>query len=48
MDVEYNTNEVAVNYARWNSKSNTYNSDVEKAVYELNNNDATLMFASAK
>ena len=48
MNVEYNTNEVAVNYARWNSKNNTYDSDVEKAVYAINNNDATLMFASAK
>ena len=48
MNVEYNTNEVAVNYARWNSKNNTYDSDVEKAVYAINNNDATIMLASTK
>ena len=48
MNVEYSNNEIAVNYARWNSKSNTYNSNVEKTVYELNDDNVTLMLASTK
>ena len=46
MNVEYSNSEVAVNYARWNSRSNAYDSNVEKAVYELNDN-VNLMMASA-
>ncbi len=48
MNVEYNNNEIAVNYARWNSKSNAYDSNVEKTVYELNDSNAALMLASTK
>jgi hypothetical protein len=48
MNVEYNNNEIAVNYARWNSKSNAYDSNIEKTVYELNDANAALMLASTK
>ena len=48
LNIAYNSNEVAVNYARWNSKSNAYNSHVETAVYALNNSNAELMLASVK
>jgi hypothetical protein len=48
MNVEYSNNEIAVNYARWNSKSNAYDSNIQKSVYELNDADATLMLASTK
>ena len=48
MNVEYSANEVTVDYARWNDRSKTYNSNVEKAVYALNDNNATLLQASTK
>lgn len=48
MNVEYSANEVTVDYARWNDRSKTYNSNVEKAVYALNDNNATLLLASIK
>ena len=48
MDVSYANNEVELSYARWNSKSNAYDSNVEKTVYELNDNNAVLMLASTK
>ena len=47
MDVEYRDNEVVVNYARWNSRSNSYNSNVEKSVYQLNDSN-TILLASVK
>ena len=48
MDVSYANNEVELSYARWNSKSNAYDSNVEKTVYELNDSNAALMLASTK
>ena len=48
MNVSYTNNEVELNYARWNSKSNAYDSNVEKIVYELNDSNAALMLASTK
>ena len=48
MNVEYSANEVTVDYARRNDRSKTYNSNVEKAVYALNDNNATLLLASTK
>lgn len=48
MNVEYSNNEIAVNYARWNSKSNAYDSNIQKSVYALNDANATLMLASTK
>lgn len=48
LDVEYTGNEVALNYARWNSKSNAYNNNMETSVYELNNDNNSLMLASTK
>lgn len=48
MNVEYSANEVTVDYARWNDRSKTYNSNVEKAVYALSDNNATLLLASTK
>jgi len=48
MDVSYANNEVELSYARWNSKSNAYDSKVEKTVYELNDSNAALMLASAR
>ena len=48
MNVSYTNNEVELNYARWNSKSNAYDSNVEKTVYELNDSNAALMLASTK
>ena len=48
MDVSYTNNEVELSYARWNSKSNAYDSNVEKTVYELNDSNAALMLASAR
>ena len=48
MDVSYANNEVELSYARWNSKNNAYDSNVEKTVYELNDSNAALMLASAR
>ena len=48
MDVSYANNEVELNYARWNSKSNAYDSNIEKTVYEMNDDNVTLMLASTK
>ncbi len=48
MDVSYANNEVELSYARWNSKSNAYDSNIEKTVYEMNDNNVTLMLASTK
>ena len=48
MDVSYANNEVELSYARWNSKSNAYDSNIEKTVYELNDANAALMLASTK
>ena len=48
MDVSYANKEVELSYARWNSKSNAYDSNVEKTVYELNDSNAALMLASAR
>ena len=48
MDVSYANNEVELSYARWNSKSNAYDSSIEKTVYEMNDDNVTLMLASTK
>ena len=48
LDVEYAGNEVELSYARWNSRSNSYDSKVEKTVYEVNDENASLMLASTK
>ena len=48
MDVFYANNEVELSYARWNSKSNAYDSNIEKTVYEMNDDNVTLMLASTK
>ena len=48
MDVFYANNEVELSYARWNSKSNAYDSSIEKTVYEMNDDNVTLMLASTK
>ena len=48
LDVEYTDSEVELSYARWNSKDNAYNDNIETSVYELNHNAATLMLASVK
>ncbi len=48
LDVEYTGNEVELSYARWNSRSNAYDSKVEKTVYEVNDENANMMLASAK
>ena len=48
MNVSYANNEVELSYARWNSKSNAYDSNVEKTVYELNDSNAALMLASTR
>ena len=48
MDVFYTNNEVELSYARWNSKSNAYDSSIKKTVYEMNDDNVTLMLASTK
>ena len=48
MDVFYANNEVELSYARWNSKSNAYDSSIKKTVYEMNDDNVTLMLASTK
>ena len=48
MDVSYANNEVELNYARWNSKSNAYDSNIKKTIYEMNDDNVTLMLASTK
>ena len=48
MNVSYANNEVELSHARWNSKSNAYDSNIEKTVYELNDANAALMLASAR
>ncbi len=47
LNVEYNTNEVVVNYARWNSESKAFDRKMEKSVYTMNE-DNTVLFASVK
>ena len=46
LDVEYSDNEVELNYACWNKKSNAYDSNVQKSVYELSNSNVNMMLAS--
>ena len=48
MDVFYANNEVELSYACWNSKSNAYDSSIKKTVYEMNDDNVTLMLASTK
>ena len=48
MDVSYTNNEVELSYARWNSKSNAYDSSIKKTIYEMNDDNVTLMLASTK
>ena len=44
----YANNEVELSYARWNFKSNAYDSSIKKTVYEMNDDNVTLMLASTK
>ena len=46
--VEYTDSEVELNYARWNSRTNGYDSYTQTTVYELNDSNAALMLASTK
>ena len=48
LDVEYSGNEVELNYACWNNKSNAYDANVQKTVYELNDSSVNMMLASTK
>ena len=48
MDVFYANNEVELSYARWNSKSNAYDNSIKKTIYEMNDDNVTLMLASTK
>ena len=48
MNMEYSNNEVELSYARWSSKSNAYDSNIQKSVYEVSDDNATLMLASTK
>lgn len=48
LNVEYTDNEVEVSYARWNSRSNAYDSNQAKTVYDLEDENAKLMLASTK
>ena len=48
MDVFYANNEVELSYARWNSKSNAYDSSIKKTIYEMNDDNVTLLLASTK
>lgn len=47
MDVDYKDQEVVVNYGRWNARSNAYDSNLEKSVYQLNDTQ-TVLLASVK
>lgn len=48
LNVEYTESEIEVSYARWNSRSNAYDSNRAKTVYDLDDENATLMLASTK
>lgn len=48
LNVEYTDSEVEVSYARWNSRSNAYDSNRAKAVYDLEDENIKLMLASTK
>ena len=48
IDVFYANNEVELSYARWNSKSNAYDNSIKKTIYEMNDDNVTLMLASTK
>lgn len=48
LNVEYTDSEVEVSYARWNSRSNAYDSNRAKTVYDLEDENAKLMLASTK
>ncbi len=48
LDVEYTDSEVELNYARWNSRNNAYDSHTQTTVYERNDSNVALMLASTK
>lgn len=48
MSVEYTNDEVVLNYARWNSHSNAYDSHPEKSVYQLDEDTKGVLLASVK
>lgn len=48
LNVEYTDYEVEVSYARWNFRSNAYDSNQAKTVYDLEDENARLMLASTK
>lgn len=48
MSVEYTNDEVVLNYARWNSRSNAYDRHSEKSVYQLNEDTKGVLLASVK
>lgn len=48
LNVEYTDYEVEVSYARWNFRSNAYDSNQAKTVYDFEDENARLMLASTK
>lgn len=48
LNVEYTDSEVEVSYARWNSRSNAYDSNQAKTVYDLEDSNVNIMLASTK
>ena len=48
LNIEYTGDEVSLSYARWNSRTNGYDSYTQTTVYELNDSNAALMLASTK
>lgn len=48
LNVEYTDYEVEVSYARWNFRSNAYDSNQAKTVYDLEDSNVNIMLASTK
>ena len=48
LDITYNTNEVEMNYALWNAGSRTFDKNMEKSTYALNDGNAVRLLASVK
>ncbi|MBT9917189.1 DUF3836 domain-containing protein [Bacteroides salyersiae] len=48
LDVSYHSDAVEMNYALWNTKSNSFDKNMEKSTYDLNSGGMTRLLASAK
>ena len=48
LNVSYHSDAVEMNYALWNTKSNSFDKNTEKSTYDLNSDGMTRLLASTK